>query len=78
LVVLYLILFFLPIIPVQSAPVIPNPVYGPAGLSLFQIVARFVAPLVGVTYRWEWYSYLVLVALLAISAAAGVLLLRKR
>lgn len=78
LVVLYLVLFFLPLIPMQSAPVIPNPVYRPAGQSLFQIVSWFVAPLVGVTYRWEWYSFLVLFIVLAVAVVAGVLLLGKR
>lgn len=78
LVVLYLALLFLPLIPVRTAPVIPNPVYSLTAMPLFQVVSRFVAPMVGVSYRWEWYSFLAFFLVLAAAVAAGVLLLRKR
>jgi hypothetical protein len=68
----------LPIIPVQSAPVVPNPVYHTVGLSLFQVLFHYLAPLVGVSYHWGWYSYLVLAGLLAAAVVLGALLLRKR
>jgi hypothetical protein len=70
------LVLFLPIVPLQTAPVIPNPVYRLTGVSLVGLVARYVTPLVGVSYRWQWYTWVVIAVLLAGAVAASVLLLR--
>jgi hypothetical protein len=65
----------LPIVPVQTAPVIPDPVYK---LTTLPLVGLFlVRGLVGVAYRWEWYTYAVILALLGFGIAASVFLSKK-
>ena len=76
--IIILILFvfscFLPLIPVQSAPVIRTPHYQLKVVSLFSILW----PLrVGVHYRLEWYSLVAVLALLLISVTLGWIIGRK-
>ncbi len=77
-----LIAMFLPVVPVWSAPVVPPPfqTYRLELISILQAIFSFF--LVGVSYRWEWYTLLVmlltLVAGFGLGRAASKLLLNHR
>jgi hypothetical protein len=72
----YLIVFFilscLPVVPVQTAPVIPNPVYRLTFLSFLGLFWR--RGLVGVSYRWGWYTGAAIFALIAVGIIVGAYL----
>jgi hypothetical protein len=77
-IVICLVLLLIPVIPLQSAPVIVNASYRPVVRSLFKVVSHFANPPDGLSYRMEWYTLVVIVALLAVAVVSGVLLLRRR
>lgn len=76
-VVAIIVLLVLPIVPISTAPVIPNPVYRLESIPLGQFLVRFFAPLVGVSYRWEWGTLLVLLASLAVGVGLGIWAFRR-
>ncbi len=76
--VLFAVLAILPIIPIQTAPVIPNPVYQLSFVTLAGVIWRYAAPLVGVSYRWGWYTGAVILLIPLISLLAGLLFSRQR
>ena len=61
---LTILLFILPVVPVWSAPVIPNPSYERAWISLLQLVLLYWT--MGVRYRAEWYSCLAFLVVIAL------------
>lgn len=61
---LTILLVSLPVIPVWRAPVIPNPIYELAWISLLQILGLYW--LVGVRYGAEWYSYVFFLAVVTL------------
>ena len=68
-----LLALFVPVVPVWYAPVVPGPfqVYRLKLISTFQAIASAVCPLVGVSYRWGWYTPLVMLLTLAAGFALG-------
>jgi hypothetical protein len=76
-VVAIIALLILPVVPISRAPVIPNPTYSLDFISLGQLLVRFFSPLVGISYRWEWGTPLVLLALLAVGIGLGVWAFRR-
>lgn len=64
------VLACLPVIPIRTAPVVPNPVYTLTGISLAGMTWRL--GLVGVSYRWEWYTCAVMLALIVLGLAISV------
>ena len=64
-IVVTLLLIFLPIIPIWSAPVVEHPVASLRWFSIWQIVSRAIFPYAGVTYHWVWYSFAIFLALIA-------------
>jgi hypothetical protein len=63
-VLLTIVMAILPVIPVWSAPVIPNPTYELTTISLLQVVLIFW--MVGVRYAAEWYSFVAFLAVIAL------------
>lgn len=66
---LLVIAVFLPVIPVQTAPVLPNPNYHLNYVSLYEIYQAFD----GVHHRMEWYSYLAAVIFFLLAFYIGAL-----
>jgi hypothetical protein len=66
-----LLALFVPVVPVWYAPVVPPPfqIYRFELISIFQAI--FSMFLVGVSYRWEWYTPLVMLLTLAAGFALG-------
>ncbi len=66
-----LLALFVPVVPVWYAPVVPPPfqVYRFKLISIFQAISSVF--LVGVSYRWEWYTPLVMLLTLAAGFALG-------
>jgi len=60
--IVFFILALLPVIPVISAPVVPNPVERMTWVSLWQILFNF--PKVGVRLELKWYSLLAILLLI--------------
>ncbi len=54
----------LPVVPVQQAAVIPDPIYRQVWVSLFQIARFTFNPMPGLQYRLTWYSWIVVILLL--------------
>lgn len=69
-VVVFAILAFLPVIPVRTAPVVPNPIYKLTGISLVGMIWR--SGRVGVSYRGEWYTCAVMLALIVLGLVVSV------
>ena len=71
----FVILACLPIIPISTAPVVPRPVYSTRMVMLLEIL--FSPFVLGISYRWHWYTSVVILVLLAIGCLVGVLVFRK-
>jgi hypothetical protein len=67
------LLSILPIIPIQVAPVIPNQIYHLSFIPLVLLIWQVAAPMLGVSYRWEWYTTVTVIALPTISLLAAVI-----
>jgi len=63
----------LPIIAIQRAAVIPHPVYSLAIVSIVEFMKPFR---LGVWYQIHWYTVVSILALLIISAAIGIRIVR--
>ncbi len=66
-----LLAMFVPVVPVWYAPVVPVQIYRFRFISTFQAIASVVCPYVGISYRWEWYTPLVMLLTLAAGFALG-------
>lgn len=60
-----------PLVPVWYAPVIPDPNYHFRLISAFQAILSVVFPLVGISYRWAWYTPVVILLAPAAGFALG-------
>lgn len=74
-VAVFVVLACLPVIPIRTAPVIPNPVYRLEGISLVGMTWRL--GLVGISYQGEWYTWAALVALIVVGLAISVYTSRR-
>ncbi|HEB64805.1 MAG TPA: hypothetical protein ENJ02_04600 [Chloroflexi bacterium] len=70
---LVLLLLFLPLLPLEYAPVVPHPAYRLVWRAPVMVLLSWLTPLVGVSYRFAWGTLPVLLLLLA---AVGWLLYR--
>ena len=59
--IVFFILALLPVIPVISAPVVPNPVERMAWVSLWQIL--FIFPQSGLDIQLKWFSWIAILLL---------------
>ena len=64
---LFFVLGLLPVIPVMSAPVIPDPVYQLEWITGLGFLIMLLVPLAGVSYQWRWYSFIAIFALIVLS-----------
>ncbi len=62
-VLLGFLLLFLPLVPVEYAPVVPYPTYRLVWRSLVAVLYAWLAPIPGVAYRFAWGTLPVLAAL---------------
>lgn len=69
-ILVFVVFACLPVIPIRMAPVIPNPVYRLAFTSLLGMIWRL--GMVGVSYRWEWYTGAAIIALIAVGLVTSI------
>lgn len=65
----------LPLIPIRVAPVVPHPIYRLTFVSLVGMIWRL--GLVGVSYRWEWYTGVVVLTLIILGIVSSVFLMAR-
>ena len=71
----FVVLICLPVIPISTAPVVPNRIYSLRMVPFLQIL---LIPLtVGITYQWHWYTFVVILVLLAIGRLVWLFVFRK-
>ncbi|RME08000.1 MAG: hypothetical protein D6803_02430 [Anaerolineae bacterium] len=58
-----LLLFFLPVVPLEYAPVVPHPTYRLVWRSLADVLYAWFSPIPGVSYRFAWGTVPMLAAL---------------
>jgi hypothetical protein len=71
----FIVLSCLPVIPIRSAPVTPQPVYSLRTVSLAEMVWKFGQ--VGVSYRFGWYTCLVMLTLMAAGLVISVYISKR-
>lgn len=72
-----ILLVSLPIIPASKVPVVPPFPHRLVFVSLLGIILRLILPLVGVLYRWEWYTWAAILVLVVVIVLLGRYLLRR-
>ena len=71
----FVVLICLPVIPISTAPVVPNPIYSFRMVTFLEILW---SPLtVGISYQWHWYTFAVILVLLAVGRLVCLLVFRK-
>ena len=71
----FVVLICLPVIPISAAPVVPNPIYSFRMVAFLQLL---LVPLtVGVSYQLHWYTFAVMLILLAVGYLVGSFVFRK-
>lgn len=72
----FVVLVYLPVVPISTAPVLPNASYSQRMVSLQRIIWFENAQLDGISYLYHWYTYAVILVLLAVGCLVGVLVFR--
>lgn len=75
--IVFVVLSCLPVVPVTTAPVVLNPTYSFRLVTSLEILGFLLTRLDGVSYQWYWYTYAVILALLAVGCLVSWLVLRK-
>jgi hypothetical protein len=75
-VLVFVVLAYLPVVPISTAPVVLNPTYNFRTASLREILWFLLARPDGISYQWYWYTFAVLLVLLAIGCLVSVLVFR--
>jgi hypothetical protein len=71
----FVVLICLPVIPISTAPVVPNPIYSFRMVTFLEIL---LSPFkLGIYYQWHWYTFAVILVLLVLGCLVGVLVFRK-
>jgi hypothetical protein len=73
----FVVLACLPAVPISIAPVVPNPTYSFRMVTLLEILRFSLTRPYGVSYQWYWYTFAVILVLLAIGCLVSVLVFRK-
>jgi hypothetical protein len=71
----FVVLICLPVIPISTAPVVPNPIYSFRMVTFLEILCFPIT--VGISYQWHWYTFAVILVLLAVGCLVGVFVFRK-
>lgn len=71
--IVFAVIACLPVIPISTAPVVPRPVY------TFKLIAliNMLAHPIGIWYKWEWYTFAVILALLTAGCLVVVFALKR-
>ena len=65
----------LPVVPISTAPVVPNPIYSLRMVTLLKIL---ISPLVvGISYQWHWYTFAAILVLLVVGYLVGAFVFRR-
>lgn len=64
--IIFFFLSFLPLVPVSTAPVVPDP-YSAFGWASLQTLFGVGMLAAGISYRLFWYSWLVLIAVVVLA-----------
>jgi hypothetical protein len=73
----FVVLACLPVVPISTAPVVPNPTYFFRMVTFLRILWFLLARPEGVSYQWYWYTYAVILVLLAVGCLVSVVVFRK-
>ena len=73
----FVVLASLPVVPISIAPVVLNPIYSFRRVTFLRILWFLCARPEGVSYQWYWYTFAVILVLLAIGCLVSVLVFRK-
>jgi hypothetical protein len=73
----FVVFAFVPVVPISIAPVVPNSTYSFRLVALFKILWFALARPDGVSYKVHWYTFAVILVLLAIGCLVTVLVFRK-
>ena len=65
--ILFFVLGLLPVIPVMSAPVIPDPVYRLEWITGIGFLIIGLIPMGGMSYQWLWYTFVAAFALIILA-----------
>jgi len=71
------VLACLPVVPISVAPVVINARYSSRMVSFLDVLEFYFAGWDGISYRWHWYTWAVILVLLAIGCLVSVLVFRK-
>jgi hypothetical protein len=74
--VVFALLSVLPIVPIQTALVVPNQVYHLSFVPLVMLIWHYAALVPGVSYRLGWYTAVMVIVIPAVSLLAAVLISR--
>lgn len=73
----FLILACLPVVPISIAPVVLNATYSSRMFPFLEILWFLITRPDGVSYQWHWYTFAVMLILLAIGCMVSILVFRK-
>jgi len=73
----FVVLAYLPVVPVTKAPVVLNPTYSFRLVTCLEILEFLLTRPDGVSYQWYCHTYAVILALLAIGCLISVWVFRK-
>jgi hypothetical protein len=73
----FVVLACLPVVPVTTAPVVLNPTYSFRLVTSLKILGFLLTRPDGVSYQWYWYTFAVILALLAVGCLVSVWVFRK-
>ena len=71
----FVVLICLPVIPISTAPVVPRPIYSFRMIPFFELL--LIPITLGTYYQWHWYTFAVILILLAVGYLVGSFLFRK-
>ena len=73
----FVVLACLPVVPVTTAPVVLNPTYSFRLVTSLEILEFLLTRPDGLSYQWYWYTYAVMLVLLAIGCLVSVWVFRR-
>ena len=71
------VLLIWPVIPIESAPVVPNPVYPTISVPPLQLMLYLMSSPMGVAYVWRWYTNVAILVVIGVGYLGWVLVSRR-
>ena len=72
----FVLLAYLPVVPITKAPVLPDQTYSLRMVSTREILWFLLNRPDGISYQWHWYTFAVILVLLAVGCLVSVLVFR--